>query len=125
MSGFNNIIQRGKPINIKDEGITIASDIDTLNFVGSIVTPTVIGSEVTETFTVSGSGNSISSEEVPSGSGTVFTLANTPITGTLRVYRGGARQQEGVGNDFTLSGDTITLSEALNVSEKLICDYEY
>jgi hypothetical protein len=52
-----------------------------------------------------------------------FTLAHTPSTGTLRVYRGGAYQQSAV--DYTLSGDTITLSVALQSGEVLLTDYEW
>ncbi len=62
-------------------------------------------------------------EEVPTGSGTSFSLAHTPIAGTLKLYRGGARQQATV--DFTLSGASITLTIALQAGEVLIADYGY
>ncbi len=64
-------------------------------------------------------------EEVPAGSGTSFTLAHTPDSGTLRLFRGGARQQAGAGKDFTLSGATITLAVTLNPAEILLADYQY
>lgn len=63
--------------------------------------------------------------EVPSGSGTSFTLAHTPLSGTLRLYRGGARQQSGAGNDYTITGAAITLSTSLSVGEILLADYNY
>lgn len=66
---------------------------------------------------------SIISEEVPTGSGTNFTLAHTPLTGTLKLYRGGARQQAEV--DYTLSGANITLAVALSSGEVLLADYNY
>lgn len=125
MSGFNNIIQRGKPLTIKDEGITLATDVDSIDFAGTGVTGSFIGTAVTETFTGGGSSTTSVSEEVPSGSGTSFTLANTPTSGTLKLYRGGSRQQLGIGNDYTLSGTTITLAVALSADEILIADYEY
>lgn len=66
-------------------------------------------------------------EEVPTDSGdhTNFTLAHAPITGTLRVYRGGNRQQNGVGKDYTYAGTALTLTNALSTGELLIVDYEY
>ncbi len=73
---------------------------------------------------VVGMSNSIYGE-VPSGSGTTFTLARTPILGTVRLFRGGARQQEGIGNDYTILGATITLLIPLSIGEVLIVDYNY
>lgn len=50
--------------------------------------------------------------EVPSGTkngvNSTFTLANTPLTGKQVIYVNGIRQQEGGGNDYTISGVTIT-----------------
>ncbi len=62
-------------------------------------------------------------EEIPTGSGTVFTLAHTPIAGTLRVYRGGARQR--LGDDYTIATNNLTLSISLAVGEILVVDYNY
>lgn len=61
--------------------------------------------------------------EVPSGSGTSFSLANTPTAGTVQLYRGGARQQPGVGKDYTISGANITLAVGLSSGEVLLADY--
>ncbi len=63
--------------------------------------------------------------EVPTGSGSSFTLANTPVLGSLHLYRGGAHQQPGMGNDYLISGDTITLNFALASGEVLLADYRY
>lgn len=63
--------------------------------------------------------------EVPTGSGTAFTIANTPTAGTLRLYRGGIRLIEGVGEDYTLSGVNITLATSLETGEKILADYKY
>ncbi len=77
-------------------------------------------------YTPSGANTSVFGEApADSGDQTNFTLAHTPASGTLRVYRGGAYQQSGVGNDYTLSGSTITLSNVLQTNEKLLVDYEY
>lgn len=57
------------------------------------------------------------------GFGPAFTLAHTPIAGSVRLYRGGAYQQLGV--DYTITGDTITLTNALVSGEVLLVDYNY
>lgn len=50
--------------------------------------------------------------EVPSGtkngSNTDFTLANTPVSGTEMVFLNGMLMNAGAGNDYTISGNTIT-----------------
>jgi len=76
-------------------------------------------------YTPTGGGNTSVFGEVPTDSGdqTNFTLANTPVANTTRLYRGGAYQQLNV--DYTLSTATITLSTALASGESLLCDYEY
>lgn len=52
-------------------------------------------------------------EEVPAGAvngvNAVFTLSRTPIIpATLAIYKNGIKQRPGSGNDFTLSGATVT-----------------
>ncbi len=68
--------------------------------------------------------------EVPAGlvnnSNTVFTLAFTPVVGTERLYVNGVRQKPGVGNDYTISGLTITFTSApktKGTGDKLLADY--
>jgi hypothetical protein len=50
--------------------------------------------------------------ETPSGTvdGTnaAFTLANTPTSGTVAVFVNGMRMKSGAGNDYTISGTTVT-----------------
>lgn len=64
-------------------------------------------------------------DEVPSGSGTTFTLTHSPRINTLQLFRGGARQQVGIGNDYTISNTSITLSTTLTSGEVLLADYDY
>lgn len=65
---------------------------------------------------VAGGGGSspVYESEVPSGSvngsNTAFTLSDTPTSGSLMLFLGGALQKEG--SDYTLSGTTITFSFA-------------
>jgi hypothetical protein len=46
--------------------------------------------------------------ETPNGSITAFTVDNTPITGTEHVYVNGVLMNQGSGNDYTISTNTIT-----------------
>ena len=57
------------------------------------------------------------------GANKVFTLSKTPETGSLKVYRGGARQR--VTEDYTFSGKTITFTLAPQVGEVILVDFRY
>ena len=62
--------------------------------------------------------------ETPTDSGDhlTFTLAHTPVSGTLTLYRSRARQN--LTEDYSISGKTITLTVAFDsANESLICDY--
>lgn len=65
--------------------------------------------------------------ETPSGtvngSTTVFTLANTPTAGTEEVYLNGILQEPGAGNDYTISGATITYLTAPLTGDKIRVNY--
>lgn len=54
--------------------------------------------------------------EAPSGSingsNTTFVLANTPVSGSEQVFLNGILQEPGAGNDYTISGATITYLSA-------------
>lgn len=67
--------------------------------------------------------------ETPSGAingaNVTFTLAHAPVAGTLRLYQNGLRLAEGVGNDYTLSGATITMAIAPVTGDRLLADYVY
>lgn len=57
------------------------------------------------------------------GSNTTFTLANTPIAGTEEVYLNGLQQEPGAGNDYTISGATITYLTAPVAGDKIRVSY--
>lgn len=67
--------------------------------------------------------------ETPSGnvngSNTIFTLANTPATGSVKLYLNGVRINAGAGNDYTISGLTITMATAPATGDTLLADYRY
>lgn len=66
-------------------------------------------------------------KETPSGSingsNTGFTLANTPVAGSEHVYLNGILQESGAGNDYTISGTSITMLTAPLTGEKIRVSY--
>jgi hypothetical protein len=58
------------------------------------------------------------------GSNTTFTLANTPLSGTEMVFLNGILQDAGAGNDYTISGGTITMLAAPATGDKLRVTYQ-
>jgi hypothetical protein len=65
--------------------------------------------------------------ETPSGtvngSNVTFTLANTPVSGTEQVYLNGLLQEPGAGNDYTISGATITYLTAPLSGDRIRVSY--
>lgn len=63
--------------------------------------------------------------EVPSGavnsSNVTYTLANTPVTGSVHLYLNGIRLKATV--DYTISGLTITMTTAPTTGDLILCDY--
>lgn len=57
------------------------------------------------------------------GSNVTFTLANTPTGGSEHLYLNGILQDSGAGNDYTISGLTITYLTAPVSGDKLRCSY--
>jgi len=70
-------------------------------------------------------------KETPSGtvngSNVTFTLANTPVSGKEEIYVNGIQQDPGAGNDYTISGATITfLTGAIpQTGDKVRASYIY
>lgn len=66
-------------------------------------------------------------KEIPTGlingSNVTFTLANTPVSGSEHVYRNGLLQESGAGNDYTISGATITFLTAPLTGDKIRVTY--
>ncbi len=52
-----------------------------------------------------------------------YVLANTPKVGTESVYINGLLQDSGAGNDYTISGDTITMLYLLTSGDKIRISY--
>lgn len=62
---FGNLTESGKPVAIKDEGVTLTPAVGSIDFTGSGVSGTAIGTAVTETI---GGGNLVIGTTVISGS---------------------------------------------------------
>ncbi len=77
--------------------------------------------------TIHRGGISMAWSETPSGTingvNTTFTLANTPVTGTLLLYINGMRMKAG-GEDYSISGKTITANTAPPTRSILLADYQ-
>lgn len=59
------------------------------------------------------------------GTNPTFTIANTPVAGSVHLYKNGLRQRPGAGADYTISGSTITFT-AGNIpagADTLLADY--
>lgn len=109
------------------EGTTLADTIwiSTANLGGTLET-----TAITWTNPFSGIGLTTSNfvfDETPSGtingSNADFTVANTPTSNTLRVYRNGMRVASGSGNGYTLSGTTISFTTAPITGDSIRVDY--
>ena len=57
------------------------------------------------------------------GSNITFTLANTPVAGTEHVFINGLLMEPGAGNDYTISGATITTLFTLQTGDKIRVSY--
>ncbi len=97
---------------------------------GAVIFVACAGQTVTingTTYTGSGSTVNFVDKETPTGAinGTnaVFTLAFLPIAGSEHGFRNGVLQDVGVGNDYTISGLTITFTTAPPVGSKLRFSY--
>lgn len=109
-----------------DEGTTY---VDTKHYCTSNSGGTLGSSTVTyaqDTSTGLSASNFVHSE-TPSGtvngSNTSFSLANTPTSGTVRLFLNGQRLNAGAGNDYTISGGTITMGVPPVSGDVLLADY--
>ena len=72
------------------------------------------------------SASNFITEEIPSGTinGTnpTFTLANTPVTGSVKIYLRGLRMSVS-GGDYTISGSTITMINIPGTGDPFFVDY--
>lgn len=121
-----------KGIQVQVAGVKTMLNSQTVNFIaGSNVTITssIVSGVTTLSFSASGSSANQSDNETPTGTidgvNTVFTLAHTPSPAArLKVYLNGAFQTAG-GEDYTLSGSTITFINPPLTASVLRVFYDY
>lgn len=108
MAGFYN--EQGELVQILEilqNGSVVATDVGAINFTGDGVTVTDNGDgSVTVNIPATPGSVTFVDNEVVAGSVSTFTLANTPIVGSVHVYANGQRLTPTV--DYTISGATIT-----------------
>ena len=92
-----------------DDGVSISDYVTEINF-STNLTPTYAGNgRITLTASGSGGGgNWVANDLIGTGDATtfVFTLAATPIAGSVGIYVGGLKQT--LTDDYSISGTTIT-----------------
>lgn len=132
----NGLIFSGNTLNIGVVSGELVANADNIGLASTAVTP---GAGY-NTFSVDQRGRIILASttayitatnkvtrELPAGTknGTnqTFTLANTPTTGTEEVFLNGILQEPGAGNDYTISGGTITMLTAPASDDKLVVSY--
>jgi hypothetical protein len=68
-------------------------------------------------------------KETPTGTingiNKTFFLSSTPTLGSEHIYLNGLLQDEGIDNDYTISGKTITFTLAPSNKSKLKCSYRF
>ena len=67
----------------------------------------------------------VDSEVATRVTSTSYTLAHTPVSGSVKVYVNGNRSNVGASNDYTISGLTITFNRELASDEVVLVDYRY
>lgn len=82
--------------------------------------------EVLWVISQSGGGSTSVTGERYDGPRTTITLAHTPAVGTVKFYRGGARQDPGgSAPDYTISGALVTPASPLSTGEVALFDYNF
>ena len=110
-----------------------ANAVTSAKLANAAVGPTQLAAQASGTGLQGGNGSNLAVQvavrETPSGSingsNTAFTLAHTPVSGTEEVYLNGVQQDAGAGNDYTISGTTVTMLAAPLSGDKIRVSYFY
>lgn len=103
---FNNVQERGRPLILKDEGITLNANVDSLDFSGAGVTATNVGPAVTATIPGATGGGTVLISGTIDDSNTSFTAASAVTEVVVR----GISYING-GGVTIVGGTAITLSD--------------
>ena len=111
-----------KTLPIYKTGILLIGDANSINFTGSGVAGSVDGlGNVTEN--ISGGAPGTFVQEIPTGSGTSFTLAHTPISVLLVTARGQVLYPSGGNQGYSITGTTITTNDSWATGDLLVTYY--
>lgn len=113
-------------------GIIVTFNIDNLGttqFNASVTSPAFVTAGGNSSQVVLGdgtlgtysAGTSFIDNEIVSGSATTFTLADTPIAGSVHVFGGGGRLTLGV--DYSISGAVISILVGSYSAGQIVADY--
>lgn len=110
-SVYYSLREKGNPITIFDDGVSITSNVGSINFTGAGVNVSTMGNDVT--VDIPGGGGTVYTE-TPSGlingSNTVYTVAHTINT----IYNFVTNGQDIVDpSTYTVVGNTITFNSPL------------
>lgn len=123
---FSNPQEMGRPITIRDEGVTIASNVSSINFTGSGVSGSAVGAAVTEDVSGgSGGGTSLLYFEIDGGgsaieAGTKFEFS-LPFAGTITANRVLAKETGSIVFDIwkdTYANYPPTVADSITASAK-------
>lgn len=103
MSSFYNPRETGRPVTIKDEGVSLHENISEIDFVGAGVDGAAVGAAITETIPGGGLGTPETPTGAINGTNRDFTVSSTNLSA---LFLNGIFQEAGV--KYTLSGTTIT-----------------
>jgi len=119
---FYNPMSSGA-VTIKDGGITLTPNVSSIDFEGSGVSGSNIGSDVTETISGGSSANFSPGEILTTSDQINFTFAHTPVS-ILSVWVKETGQSITNITDFTVSGTILTLT-AIQPTWTIIASYVY
>lgn len=103
------------------ETVVTAGTNVTVTGTGTIADPYIVNS--------SGGGSSTTPEEqeftTTAGANQVYNLTSTPIAKTLALFLNGVKMRVGAGNDYTISGTTITVLRTTTAGEWINATYQF
>ena len=115
-------------LQIKDDGVT-EPKLAMFNAptVGDVLGYTANGLEWVDPDVEAIQESDLIFHEIPTGNidsiNTTYTLANTPVAGTVQVFLNGLLQAPGSGLDYTIAGNTITFVKAPRTNSDLYVHY--
>jgi len=106
-----------RPLDLLVNGVSYGG-VREINFKGGGVSADIVSGVMT--VTIAGGGSTAIDNEVLTGSGTAFSLANSPVVGSVKVY--GLGQRLILSTDYSISSNNITTVSSWSAGE-IISDY--